>query len=440
MSADSFSSETSIRSRRLLFLFPVWPEPYSTAAGTRALFFLDTIRDARAQDSVCVAACSSLNHEACVQLKVRYPAFRFESVAPNDPGFDSLIQEFQPDVVQYERFMIEEQFGWRVVANRTGVLQLLDTSDLHFLRRARAKGMLLRNSPECAELFSLTGAEKNDWLREMASILRVQHSFLVSDFEERLLQNIRGFPHSKASVLRWGVTPLKKTRPSFEERAGLVMIGNFRHPPNREAVHFFKSHLWPHLRREFPHLHVDIFGAYPSQEDQVLHDPQAGFFLKGHDLREGREILASYRALVAPLGFGAGIKGKILDAWAAGTPVITTELGAEGLRFALPEGAKAFAGVVCDRENPAAWCKGLGALTSQRDLWVRYQTMGDEVISKYFEPRLLQTQYLEVLDQLLAGQVSQSDFFQELLNAEERHSKRMLSRYIELKESLKEEP
>jgi hypothetical protein len=378
-----------------------------------------------------------VEHAACVELKQKYPEFQFLSVAPNDSAFDTFIREYQPDIVQYERFIIEEQFGWRVFANQPRALQLLDTSDLHFLRRARGKGQLLDDSLDAQSLFKLEGAEKGDWLREMASILRVRHSFLVSDFEEKLLQKIPGFPTSKVSVLRWGIEAPKTPPRPQSARSGVALIGNFRHPPNRESVHFFRKQLWPQLRQAIPDLRVDIYGAYPSREDFALHRPEEGFNICGHDPREAKEFLGGYLALLVPLAFGAGIKGKVLDAWAAGTPVLTTEVGAEGLALDSRRNPPAFAGLICQRDDPASWVAALKGLKESPDDFSRLQASGLQVLKEFFDQEKLGRAYLGMIERFLGNSLEPQDFFQELLQVEERHAKRALSRYIELKESLK---
>jgi glycosyltransferase involved in cell wall biosynthesis len=119
--------------------------------------------------------------------------------------------------------------------------------------------------------------------------------------------------------------------PRYGERAHVAFVGNYRHAPNADAAQALaaKGGVWDALRPSLPPgAECHLYGAYETGAARQLHDPRRGVRFLGHvaDVAE----LARYRLLLAPLRFGAGIKGKVLDSWAHGTPCVTTPLGAEG--------------------------------------------------------------------------------------------------------------
>ncbi|CAI7786648.1 unnamed protein product [Closterium sp. NIES-54] len=117
--------------------------------------------------------------------------------------------------------------------------------------------------------------------------------------------------------------------PRQRERQHCVMLGTFRHAPNVDAVSWLASHIWPLIRAQLPMAECHVYGSYVTATISSLHDPSSGFIICGH--APSLDMLASYRVLLAPLRYGAGIKGKVLDSWRHGTPVVTTPIGAEGM-------------------------------------------------------------------------------------------------------------
>ncbi|CAI5983785.1 unnamed protein product [Closterium sp. NIES-64] len=125
-------------------------------------------------------------------------------------------------------------------------------------------------------------------------------------------------------------SPCAAPTPSpWEQRQHCVVLGTFRHAPNVDAVSWLASHVWPLIRAQLPLAECHVYGSYVTATISSLHDPSSGFIIRGH--APSLHMLASYRVLLAPLRYGAGIKGKVLDSWRHGTPVVTTPIGAEGM-------------------------------------------------------------------------------------------------------------
>ncbi|MGZ3700028.1 MAG: glycosyltransferase, partial [Bdellovibrionota bacterium] len=344
--------------RKILIIGYVWPEPTSSAAGVRDW---DLIRIFKSAGWEIIFASQSKENE--FSARIQNEGVRTVPIAANDPAFDRFVCELQPDYVVFDRFVSEEQFGWRVEENCPNAVRIVDTQDLHFLRRAR------QLAHEKGAPLSLETSE--DALREIASIYRSDTSWILSTFELALLTETFRVPGELLHYLpfAYGEIPEPKT---FQEREGYAVIGNFRHPPNLDGVLWLRNSIWPLIRARDPSAVVHVYGAYPPREASALHSPQEGFHVLG-PAKDQYETLARYRVNLAPLRFGAGIKGKISDGWFSGTPVVSTPVGAEGM-----EEPERFGGLIAQNETQFADF----AIQLARDeaLWRKLSQAGRETL------------------------------------------------------------
>ena len=119
-------------SKKLLIIGNVWPEPNSTAAGRRMFQLIETFKENNYIITFVSAASKTENSLPLENLNIQ----TFE-IQLNNSSFDLLLKEIYPDMVIFDRFLTEEQFGWRVAECCPNALRILDTEDLHFLRTAR---------------------------------------------------------------------------------------------------------------------------------------------------------------------------------------------------------------------------------------------------------------------------------------------------------------
>ena len=356
----------------------------------------------------------------------------------NDSAFDRWIAAEKFDVVVFDRFFTEEQFGARVRAALPRALRVVDTVDLHFLRRERGEAAAKKvESPKVA----LKGAEKleTDTLRELAAIQRSDLTILTSPFEESLLAERYGIDPARLST--WGFsypeTLADLARPKFSDRRGVAFIGNFRHLPNADAVNYLARELWPSLRTLRPDLELFIYGAYPPKSAMDLHRPERGFHVVG-PCDDAIETLALHRALLAPIRYGAGIKGKISDAWAAGTPVVTSPIGAEGM--AGEDGT--FAGAIVPGDaDPAAWSSALAALLDSESVFSAAAALGRQALRTQYGERAQSERIVARIRTAMVGldERRAGAWMQKILWREESRSTEYFSRWIELKNGLKSE-
>jgi len=297
----------------------VWPEPNSSAAGQNMQSIINRCVSNNFNVSFLTAASES-EHKAdlstlCVDTY---------SVALNCSSFNTLIEKLKPDVVIFDRYMTEEQFSWRVRESCPDAVRILNTEDMHSLRQARHDAVKRCGDAKYAALNSELAQ------REIAAILRSDLTLIISESEMALLTEHYGVPKSQLYYHPLVVGPTPSYSTTFEERAHFIHIGNFRHAPNWDAVLHLKQTLWPAIKKALPHAELHIYGAYPPKKATQLHNDKQGFLVKGW-AEDVTSLMASARVLIAPLRFGAGIKGKLLDAMRCSTPSITTWVGIEGI-------------------------------------------------------------------------------------------------------------
>ena len=124
---------------------------------------------------------------------------------------------------------------------------------------------------------------------------------------------------------------------AFEARQHCILIGSFMHAPNVDAARWCKQAIWPLIRKALPAAELHCYGSYGDKFKGELHAPKLGFHFKGR-AEDALATMANYRLNLAPLRYGAGLKGKVFDGFQTGTPTVTTPIGAEGVTGAMDWG------------------------------------------------------------------------------------------------------
>jgi glycosyltransferase involved in cell wall biosynthesis len=348
-----------------------------------------------------------------------------QSIALNDPSFNTFIKELQPDIVIYDKFMIEEQYGWRIQQEWPNALTILDTIDLHCLRVGRQLAEKVNADFSNEHLFNDTAK------REIAAILRCDFSLIISEIEMNILQEQFKIDGNILFYLPLLEDKLKEqtsnTWKTYEEREGFTFIGNFLHEPNWHTVQTIKTKIWPILSKKLPGVGVHIYGAYASQKVLQLNNPKENFFIHGR-AENARESIAKHRILLAPIIFGAGVKGKFIDAMQVGTPSITTHVGAESMNGTLP-----WNGFIED--NLDALIEQAVQLYNNKNLWLQAQQNGIQIINQRYNKQKYSALFLQKLKDL-TGNLSNhryQNFIGQVLKHHTLQSTKYLSLWIEEK-------
>lgn len=408
---------------QLLILGHNFPEPTTTAAGGRMLQVIDLFIE---QGFTITFASTAVKSERSVNLK---PLNIEEvSIQLNDASFDDFLKEIQPNVVLFDRFITEEQFGWRVAETCPNALKVLDTEDLHFLRKAREEAY--KKGIPVTEAVLHTETAK----RELASMLRCDLNLIISEVEMTLLTTRFQIPEGVLWYLPFLVAKeifevQKRRQSNFDERHHFIAVGNMKHAPNVASVKILKEHIWPKLRQKCPLAQLHIYGAYIPQHIQEMHSPKDRFFIKGW-VQDISVVMQKARLQLAPLPFGAGLKGKILDAMQYGLPTISTTIGAEGMYGA----NDAPGGIEDDWEQFSA--TAILFYEEKRD-WLHAQKEGYAILKQRFQKNSFSTPFAAKVFYLLKNLEThrQHHFIGQILQYKTLKATKYLSKWIEEKGS-----
>ena len=409
--------------KKVLAIGYVWPEPNSSAAGSHMMSLL---RLFKRQGWSVEFATPAQETEHMIDLSEE--GITSQSIQLNCDSFDQYIEELQPDVVMFDRFMMEEQFGWRVEKVCPNAFKLLDTEDLQFLRNARHEAVKKETELTKAHLYSDLAK------REIAAILRCDLSLIISSYEVELLQSEFNIDPKLLHHLPFMVdlNTLPENTKSFEERKHFMTIGNFRHAPNWDAVLQLQK-IWPKIRKQLPESELHIYGSYPPPKATALHNPKTGFHIKGW-AKDAQEVMEQARVCVAPLRFGAGIKGKLLDAMKLQTPNVTSEIGSEGM---LPQGELQWPGAVADDIDE--FVEQAVALYKDEEKWLKAQSQCHSILEAHYEQNQLGDTLIERLTALESDLESHrlDNFFGSMLKHHSMASTKYMSQWIAEKNKIR---
>jgi len=407
---------------KLLIIGYVWPEPNSSGAGVRMMELIRLFLGQAWQITYASPAAISEHMADLDSLGVA-----IKSIAVNEESFDRFVSSLKPDIVLFDRFMMEEQFGWRVEKVCPNALRMIESIDLHLLRDARHRAA--KESGRVAKDIERSHLYSEIAKREIASFYRSDLTLVISAYEMRLLKEQFSFPENLLHLtpFMFDESHIVASSPEFDDRSHFISIGNFRHAPNWDSARWLSETIWPMIRKQLPDTELHIYGAYPPKKATVLHRPELGFHIKGW-APNALDVIKQARVSLAPLRFGAGIKGKLADAMLAGTPSVTTSVGAESMHGELDWG-----GVVAD--DPEAIADAAVDLYRKREAWHQAQQNGFAIVRTLFNSSENGAALINRIKSCLATvEASRTDNFTGAMLRHHHHrSTEFMSRWIEAK-------
>lgn len=242
---------------------------------------------------------------------------------------------------------------------------VLDTIDLSFLRLQRAAELSGRE----ADRRECTRVSGEEW----AAMRAADSVWVVTRDEAHRIQPEIGCVGIIPTIHR-----VQADRPAFGQRRGVVFLGGYHHRPNVDAVQYFMRDIFPLVKTRASDIPVFIAGSNPPPEFEAYaaHDPnvQVTGFVEDH-----RKLLMQCRVGMAPLRYGAGIRGKIGEYLACGLPCVTTGIGAEGM--GLRHGIE-----VMVADAPDAFAARIVELHADEEAWGRLSAAGAAYIERTFSP------------------------------------------------------
>lgn len=396
--------------KHLVIIGLVIPEPASTAAGHRMMQLIQLFSEA---DYKITFLTASNNIEFSEKIEI-------QKIEINNESFDEKIRNLNPDVVLFDRYVTEEQFGWRVAENCPNTLKIVDTEDLHFLREARRKAFVEKRNVEKKDFI-------NDvFVREIASILRCDLSLIISEFEYNLLVNDFKINPNLLFYIPFLSEGFEKSKTPFADRKYFVSIGNFLHEPNWQTVLKLKQ-IWKSIKKKLPEAEIHIYGAYTSQKVLELHNEKDGFLVKGR-ANSVEDVFNQAKVLLAPIPFGAGLKGKLWESMKFGLPNVTSSIGAEAMHRDLP-----WNGFIEDSDE--VFVDRAVELHQNENLWNQAQENGYRILDSVYKKDLFADSFINKVSELMENLDHHriENYLGKILQHHQLNSTKYMSRWIEEK-------
>ncbi|MFT8505487.1 Hint domain-containing protein [Acetobacter sp.] len=290
----------------------------------------DEKRDAGSQAILShMAALEALGYDVCFvaadQMDRTFPLDGLPGVTVLGQPFFASVEDVLRrqansfDVVYLHREDIATRYMALVRRNQRRARVLYSVADLHFLRLARQAAV--QGRPELM-------AQANQ-IRVAEYRAALQADAVLTHSEAEAAQLRKDLPQANVHVVPWAI-PAQSG--SSVRRNGVVFVGNYAHAPNTDAARWLVDEIMPAVWAADPTICCTLVGADMPESLHALADERIRVLGHAQDLGA---VLAGHRLSVAPLRFGAGIKGKVIESLASGLPCVMTPVAAEGL--ALPD-------------------------------------------------------------------------------------------------------
>lgn len=371
---DAFIDSPEAGLPRVLVIDTALPRPDRDSGSQRALQVLKLIRESgHAVDFLPERGAQDGPHLATLRdLDIRL----LSSTTPLDAFRRAVRTGADYHAVIVCRYHLAEYWMPFIAAQLPRAKRILDTVDLHHLRESR-EAVLHENH----RLQALAASTRR---RELAAIAASDEAWVVSPEEARLLQSLGCRTPVK---LVPNLHEPSQELPRFDDRSGVLFVGGAGHPPNVDAVRWLLQDIVPALHATRPDIPVHLAGA--GLRNAFPGPLPAGVACHDHVPDLG-PLFDAIRIGIAPVRFGAGVKGKVSQCLALGLPVVATSCAAEGLR--LEHGSN-----VLIADDAHAFAAQIVRLHDDRILWETLSTNGRQVIAAHFSPSALRSTILASL-------------------------------------------
>ncbi len=249
---------------------------------------------------------------------------------------------------------------------------IYDTVDLHWVREAREAALAVGHHE--AELLT----QEALWTQSLElALIRAADVTLVATAPERTRVEAE-VPGATIRVLPT-INPVREDAPGLSGRNGIIFVGGFQHTPNVDAVLRLINGVMPIVWQALPDVKLRVIGADVPDEIAALASDRVDILGWVQDVDP---LLDAARVTVAPLSYGAGMKGKITQALAFGVPVVTTPVGAEGLEAGIGE-------ALLVGDDDAAIARHAIQVLTDDELWQRLADAGRDLVAEQCSPQVV---------------------------------------------------
>jgi GT2 family glycosyltransferase/glycosyltransferase involved in cell wall biosynthesis len=285
--------------------------------------------------------------------------------------FTNFIEEYGKfyDIVMLSRPRIGAYFIELCQAYCTKAKIIYDTVDLHFLRLRR------QAQYETGEMktYYEKAADKHEII-EKDLMETADNTLVVSQLEADMLRK-DGIENVEV-VSNIHVIDLDAYKSVFKDRKDLLFIGGYAHLPNIDGIKWFVDDIFPIVSKQIPGIKIHVVGSNMPEDLKQYLSKRKGVIVDGF-LEDISPLLTKSRVFVAPLRYGAGVKGKVGQAIEFGVPVVSTTIGAEGMN--LKNGTS-----IALADTPEAFAQSIIDLYFDQKKWAKTQLAAREVINTYF--------------------------------------------------------
>ncbi len=257
---------------------------------------------------------------------------------------------------------------------------ILETVDLHHLREMR--------QAELGGDDEMRRAALNARDNELDMIAQSDAAILLSQYELDYLASLPAAGNLVHIPIARDIPPQPTS--DFQSRRDILFIGVFRHPPNADGICWFTNTVWPLITAKDDDIKLHIVGAYaPDSVSDLASDK---VLVHGH-LPDLAPLMQSVRVGIAPLRYGAGLKGKIITTLGNGVPVVSTSVGVEGASYV--PGTH-----VLVADEPQAFANSVLALYREEVLWQALASKGRDFVTSEFSVAAFRDRFAALLSDL----------------------------------------
>ena len=280
------------------------------------------------------------------------------------------VRDFRPDVVQFLASTMAQYRKW--TGDTPSVVTALDISFVAHRRAIAARHGIERLRARC------------EWLRmlryESAAFRRADHVIAVSEREADIARAVGG--HNRVTAVPPGVDREELApRERSPAPGSLLYLGHMEHYPNLDGLLFLYRDIWPHIRHAYPKARLTVAGgglweelAREAPDTLAWMERDASVELGGF-VPDLRALMDATAAMAAPMRLGSGVRNKVIEAMAAGLPIVTTRLGAEGI-------AAAHERELLLADEPEAFARQVVRLLKDAQLQSRLSKAGRELAAR----------------------------------------------------------
>lgn len=242
---------------------------------------------------------------------------------------------------------------------------VFDTVDLHFVREEREAAL--------GDNESLKAKAATTKRQELELIRTSDMTLVVSEFEKQLLSEL--VPEARVEIVS-NIHSHTPDRPGYVQREGILFVGGFRHTPNVDAIEWYVNEVLPHLQTLLPGVVTTVIGSNMPDSIKALASDTVRMLGFVEDIEPE---LQTARVSIAPLRYGAGVKGKVNEAMNYAIPVVATHCAVEGMHTTSGED-------VLVAETPEAFAEAITKLYTDPELWQRISSGGIKNLESHFSP------------------------------------------------------